>query len=222
MKKNKSSKLHSAKIIVPLSMFFSSIICVSIGFSAWVVPATGDNTFISGDFEADNVETLIPVPDDLDVISFVGQLSSYRYAQGYGFLVDETFVNNTTLSGTCSFNSENARKCFTSYRDNNDKSFQLEIRLRTALSGGFSGNSFVSDSITVSSSNFTNPTQKNQDPTDSTYLSTTFVLVCLDNTSDFNFTFSTNIRYTGSLSSFPNLSSAAFSIELAPKENATT
>lgn len=219
--KSRRNKLNSAKIIIPLSMFFSSIICVSIGFSAWVLPVGGDSTIAPGEFEVDNIEKAIPVPDDLDVISFVGELSSYQYATGYGFVNDDTFVNYTTLSGTCSFNSANATKCFTSYKDSDDKSFQLEVKLRTALSGGFSGNSFVSDSITVSSINFTSPNEKTQDPTDSTYISTTFILTCLNNTSDFNFTFSINLRYTGSLTSFPNLSSAAFSIELSPEENAT-
>ena len=205
---------YKNKILVALVALFTMLMCTSIGFATWIT-TSGDSSAIGGNIEADDVQGgggSTHTPENLDVVT-ISTLNGYQYSTGYGFVNDDVCSNSTSLTGTCLFNSANGKKCFTSFRDT--KSFKLDITLSTSLSGGFSGNNFTSNSISLTSSNFSVSTS---DPVDSTNITTSFTIVCNDNNSDFSFDFAINLTYGGS--SFPNLSSANINIKFEPKENA--
>ncbi len=203
------------KILVALVALFTMLMCTSVGFAAWITTG-GSNATANGTIDADTVEGGggSHTPQNLDVVT-ITQLNPYQYYSGYGFVNDGMFDDDILLSGTCNFNATNGKSCFTSFRNN--KSFKLDVKLTTALSGGFSGQSITSSEITLTSSNFTTATL---DPTDSTDISTTFALTCSDNNSNFTFDFSIKLTYGGALTSFPDLATANIKVEFTPKENA--
>jgi len=206
---------YKNKILVALVALFTMLMCTSVGFATWIT-AGGGSASVNGNIDADDIQGGggSHTPQDLDVVT-ITQVNNYQYYTAYGWVNDGLFDDDVLLTGTCSFNVENGKSCFTSFRDN--KSFKLDVKLTTALSGGFSGNSITSSEITLTSSNFATTTQ---DPVDSTNITTTFALVCNDSNSNFTFDFSIKLTYGGSLTSFPDLASANIKVEFAPKENA--
>ena len=127
---------------------------------------------------------------------------------------DGVFGSSAVLNGTCSFDSTVAQQCIPTFRNN--KSFKLDVVISCTLTDGLSANGFTSSSISLTSDNFTVAAQ---DPTDSETITTTFVITCTDNASDFDFDFSITLNYGNSLSNFPKLSTAGFNILFQPKEN---
>ena len=207
------SKTAGVKRVIPFVAALCSIMCFSVGFSSWVVTG-GSNALAIGQIGVDDIDSGGTAPQNLDVVT-ITTLNGFEYATGYGFNNDGVFTNNTNLTGTCTFNVENGRNCFTSFRS--DKSFKLEIKLSSSLSGGLYSNDFTSDSISLTSSNFT---VSSQNPTDSENITATFVITCTNDSANFTFDFSIHLIWGGaSLTSFPNLQSASFNVEFTPKEN---
>ena len=203
---------YKNKILISLVALFTMLMCISVGFASWIVTG-GSNALALGEIEADDVLTE-PTGESVDVIT-ITSIEKYQYAEGYGFVNGGLYSNNVDLTGTCRFDSENAKSCFDSY--SNNKSFKLTFELTGELDGGLSSNGFSSTNITLSSSNFSSSSHDTiiNDAT----ISTTFTVSCYSNSTDFNFSFSINLKYTGSLSSFPNMGSANLSVNLTPKEN---
>ena len=205
---------YKNKILVALVALFTMLMCTSVGFAAWITTG-GSNSILSGNIDADDVQGGgSHTPENLDVIT-ITNVNDFQYYAGSGFVNDGVYDDDVYLTGTCSFNVTNGKKCFTSFRNNN--SFKLDVQLTTALSGGFSGANITSSEMSLTSTNFT---VGSQNPTDSTNITATFTIACNSNASDFTFDFSVKLTYGGSLSSFPDLSSAAINIEFTPKENA--
>lgn len=205
-------KLSKVKWFAAIISLLSSVMSFSIGFGLWSIQAV-DTDGITGNIQVDTVEEDHGTPQNLDVIT-ISSMNSFSYAAGYGFNIDDVFGNTAYLTGTCSFNAENGKKCFTSFRESN--SFKLDIELSSSLSGGLSSNSFTSNEISLTSSNFT---LSNQDPTDGEKITATFIITCSSNNSNFTFDFSIKLVYGGTLSNFPNLAAAALNVKFTPKEN---
>ena len=203
--KHRSSLMLLAEILGVGSVF-------SIGFSAWFANGGSEGSLSGGAAVAqvnDSTST-----ENLDVIT-ITRLDGFSYAAGYGFDVEHVFTNSVFLTGECSFNATFGRRCFDSFATGN--SFQLDIELTTALSGGFSSQGFSSTNITLNSTNFTTLSAA---PTNGSAITKTFVVVCDSNTTNFTFDFSINLTYGNDLTSFPNMASAQLHISFAPKENA--
>ena len=203
---------YKNKILVALVALFTMLMCTSIGFATWIT-TNGSNSAINGAIDADNVDNggSAHTPENLNVVT-ITTLNGYQYSTGYGFVNDDVISNSTSLTGTCLFNTTNGKKCFTSFRES--KSFKLDVTLSTSLSGGFSANNLASNSISLTSNNFTVAASV---PTSSTTITTSFTITCNSSDSDFSFDFAINLTYSGS--NFPNLSSANFNIKFEPKEN---
>lgn len=189
--------------------------CVSVGFASWVVTG-GSNALALGSFEADDF-TVGSSGQNLDVIQ-ISNLSDYQYATGYGFVNNGVYAETTNLTGSCLFNVQNGKNCFTSFR--NDKSFALDVTLTTSNSfGGFSTNNISMTSISLSSTNFISSSHDTIN--NGTDITTTFNITCADYNEDFTFSFLLTLSWGGSnLSSFPNLSNSNFNIAFLPKESA--
>ena len=198
------------KILVALVALFTMLMCVSVGFATWITTG-GSNSTINGTIEADDVQGG-GGPGNVDVIT-INTLNDYQYKQSYGFVDDGIFGSTLTLSGECTFDSTNAKSCINSYRSN--KKFSLDIELTTALTGGFSANNITGSSMSISSSNFTTASTT---PTSGQSITGTLSATCSDNNSNFTFTFSIVLNWSGSLASFPDMSSAGLSISLLAKE----
>ena len=207
-------KFTKNRLLIPALSGLCVAMCVSVGFATWITTGGGSGN-VFGTINADGIETTAN-PQDLDVVT-ITSLNQFSYATGYGFDNNGIFENNTYLTGVCAFNVTNGKSCFTSFRNN--KSFKLDVELSTSSSfGGFASKSITSDSISLTSDNFTNV---NQDPNDSAAISTTFTITCDSDTANFSFNFSIHLIWGGSnLSSFPDLSSVAMNIKFTPKENA--
>ncbi len=203
------------KILVALVALFTMLMCTSVGFAAWITTG-GSNATANGTIDADTVEGGggSHTPQNLDVVT-ITNVDEYQYYAGNGFVNNGVYDDECYLTGSCSFNATNGKKCFTSFRDSN--SFKLDVELSTTASGGLSGLNITSSEISLTSTNFT---VGSQNPTDSTTITTTFTITCGSNESDFTFDFSVKLVYGETLSSFPDLSSAPISIKFTPKENA--
>ena len=198
------------KILVALVALFTMLMCTSVGFAAWIT--TGGSTgSVNGNIEADDV--IGGGSGDVDVIT-IDSLQDYQYKQSYGFVDDGVFGATVVLTGQCTFDAAAGKQSISSFRNN--KKFGLDVELTTALSGGFSANNMTSSSISLTSSNFTTVSVT---PTSGQSITGTLGATCSDNNSNFTFTFSITLNWTGSnLSSFPDISSAGFSVSLLPKE----
>lgn len=186
----------------------------AVGFSAWLVTGGSDEVSVIAGLRTADIVNATPA-QNLDVIT-ISSLSSFQYAAGYGFVVDGVYGNSITLTGSCSFNAAYGKRCFDSFASDSNKSFLLDFKLSTALTNGFSGNSFASSEVSLTSTNFT---VASQDPADGADITTTFTIACADNTSNFTFDFSVNLTYGGTLTSFPNLASANIGVTFTPREN---
>ncbi|MBR1581697.1 MAG: hypothetical protein IJ656_01560 [Bacilli bacterium] len=195
-------------VLCPVSI----ISLVGLGFSTWAVATQATNN-MTVDLSVGDVITG-GTGEALDVIT-ISSLGNFEYATGYGFVNDGIYADNVDLTGTCLVNTANAKSCFTSYR--NTKSFKLDVSLSTALPNGLNPNGFSSSSMSLTSTNFS---VNDTDPVDGEAITTSFVITCTNTDADFSFDFSLNLKWTGSLSSFPNLASANFNITFTPKENA--
>lgn len=217
MKRNRHRK--QKLFIVLLSTIFT-IGCISIGFSSWTFGSSSLSE-VSGDIYSEDVID-VPIGEDLDVIT-IDRLDDYQFATGYGFVNDGVYSADVYLTGRCTFDSANGKKCFASYKDNNSKSFKLDVELSTSLSGGLRSNGFTSGEIKLESDEFTT---LSQDPVDSVKVSTTFVVNCNQNSSDFSFDFSIKVSFDDNdsvsgvdLTKFPDISSASFQVTFISKEN---
>lgn len=197
------------KILVALVALFTMMMCVSIGFATWIT-AGGSSSDINGTIETDEVTG--GGSGDVDVIT-INSLSDYQYKESYGFVDDGIFGNTLILSGECTFNTVNGKSSISSYRNN--KKFSLNIELITALNGGFSGNNITSSEMSISSDNFVTSTII---PTNNSSIVGTLSVTCTSTDSDFDFSFNITLNWSGTLASFPNISSADFSVILLAKE----
>ena len=202
---------YKNKILVALVALFTMLMCTSVGFATWITTG-GSNASINGNIAADDVMGG-GGSGDVDVIT-ITSLQDYQYKQSYGFVDDGVFGATVVLTGECTFDATAGKQSINSFRNN--KKFSLDVELTTALSGGFSANNMSSSSISLSSSNFTTVSVT---PTSGQSITGTLGATCSDNNSNFTFTFSITLNWTGSnLSSFPDISSAGFSVSLLPKE----
>ena len=200
------------KILVALVALFTTLMCISVGFASWVV-TSGSDALALGQIQADDVDNTAS-GDNVDVIS-ITRMDDLEYGTSYGFVDDGTYKNNVNLSGSCTFDIENGKSCFTSLRSNT-KSFKMEVTLTTALNNGFLSNGFSCDSINLDSDNFASCSHGaiNSDAT----INTTFVISCNDTNLDFSFDFDIHIVWSGS--SFPDLANSLINISFLAKENA--
>lgn len=214
-------KSKKRMIVVPILSLLSSVMCFSIGFSAWSSP---DVYVMGGSFDADTVN---PNPLTLPVIE-ISSLTPFQYTDNRGFVSDGEYVSDGVLQGTCTFDYKNAKKCFDSFTDDTDKSFKLSIALTTNLSGGFSGSGLSSDSITLSSTNFNCENGVLElVPNSSADITSTTQIVCLNNSSNFSFSFSISLKFDDDsnignevdLSAFPTLSDKVIVVSFTPLEN---
>lgn len=203
--KHRSSLMLLAEILGVGSVF-------SIGFSTWLTNGGSEGSLSGGAAVAQvNDSTSI---ENLDVIT-IETINAYSYAKGYGFVNNGLYTNSVNLTGSCSFNATYGARCFDSFSSNG--SFQLDIELTTALSGGFSSQGFSSTNITLNSGNFSTLSAT---PTTGSKITHTFVVACNNNAIDFTFDFSINLTYSNALTTFPNMAAAQLNVVFAPKENA--
>ena len=214
----KMQSLKRKKWLIALLSSLTAVCSFSVGFASWIIPATGDSASVNGTLGADNlVVPVIPAEYKHVITIDEDSLTTFEFSAGHGFVKNGVYANNIDLGGTCTFYYEDGQKCFNSFKNSDTKSFTLEIQLSSSLTGGLYQNNFVSDYALLSSDNFVDV---ETNPTDDTIISTSSDLVCSDNESDFEFTFLINLKWTGSLSNFPDLTDSAITVTLIPMEKA--
>lgn len=200
------------KLLISLVALFTMLMCTSVGFATWITTG-GSNSIVSGNIEADEVYD--GSASGLEIIT-INNLNEYEYNQDYGFVDEGKFGATLQLSGDCSFNSTSARQDINSYRSNS--SFDLEVKLSTAITGGFSANNLSSSLISATSANFVS--SPSVVPTSNQDIIGTMYIQCNNNNTNFDFTFTISLTWTGNdLSLLPDISTAGFSVSLLAKEH---
>ena len=138
------------------------------------------------------------------------EITPFGYSQGYGFVnpTTGTYVNTATLTGTFVFDVSEARDSIDSL--GGSKQFSLKLELTTTAPSSITYDGFLFTGFTNS------PVYKLTSTTSATYnITLTNAEYALDTISC---GFSITLTYSGSLSNFPSLSSATYTIVITPDE----
>ncbi|MCR5184783.1 MAG: hypothetical protein K6C32_01710 [Bacilli bacterium] len=209
----KKSKFQT-KVLVPLIGALCITSPFAIGFSMWAATG-GYDGMASGMFRSDDVNQV-----DNPVKTFTIQNSpSFTALAGRGFLNTSTkeYVNYTTLTWQCSFNSSKASGMIDSLIFNNR--FWCSISITISNTPSLISNFSISD-MTLSNLGTATVIQQNGANTnkDETQINEQWNITNISMSTGIIFTVTVPITYTGSLSNFPNLNTNKITINLLPGE----
>ena len=198
------------KILVALVALFTMLMCTSVGFAAWITTG-GSSGSANGNIEADDYED-IPSGEDANCITNL-KINNFRYSQGNGF-VDENngkYVSSASISGIFAFEVAEAKTAIASLRNN--QQFSLKLELTTSATSNFTYG-------TPTFTGFTNsPVSKTTTSSATVYAAYNITLTSAEYAkTSINCGFSISVSFTGTLSNFPSLESATYSLAITPGE----
>ena len=202
--------LNKNKFLLALVALFTMLMCVSVGFASWLTTSGGTSTNTNGNIGADDyVET---TGGEAYCISNLS-INTFGYAQGYGFVNQETgrYVSSTALTGTFTFDVSEAKLSIDSVTGS--RTFSLKLEFTTSATSNFTYSNLTFTGFTNSpvsksaSSSATASAAYNITLTEAEYAEST--ISC---------GFSITMTYGASLSGFPSLSTATYSVVITPGE----
>lgn len=202
--------LNKNKFLLALVALFTMLMCVSVGFASWLTTGAGTSTNTNGNIGADDyVET---TGGDAYCISNMA-INPFRYAQGCGFVNEETesYASSITLTGTFTFNVSEARTAINSL--GGSRTFSLKIELTTSMTSNFTYTSLTFTGFTNS------PVSKTGSSTATAYAVYNITLTETENSqTTLSLGFSITMTFGGTLSNFPSLSTATYQVAITPDE----
>ena len=205
-------KFTKNRKLIPALSALCVAMCVSVGFATWITTG-GGTANASGNINADDVN----ISDEPVACITNLEFDGFKYYQGYGFVSNNQnsnglYTNTTNFTGTFDFDVSGAKTCISSMAS--DTKLSLKIEFTTSATTNFT---YGAPTI----SGFANtPVEVSTTSTATSYKAYNIIL---DNTeysssSLSNLSFSVSMTYTGSLSAFPSLSDATYSLTITPGE----
>lgn len=206
--KNKLN-INKNKILISLVALFTMLMCVSVGFATWI--ATG-GAFgnIYGNIDTDDYGEASS--GNAYCISDL-TINPLKCAKGYGFVNESngSYSNTVALTGTFTFNVLEAKDAINSLVGSKQFSLLIELNASVTTNFTFDGltftgftNGLVSKTATSTATAYAN---YNITLTNDEYAQTTLERG-----------FSITLTYGGTLSNFPTLESATYSVAITPSE----
>ena len=192
----------------------ASLACLSIGFGDWIIQSSKIN--VAGSIETDDHQSTEVHSSEYIVVNSVSNIG-YNVGRGFNDTTTTEYADNVniTVNGTFQRKRVTDEAAISSLVSDNKMSFKVTISISNTPS---LISQFTIDSLPVTSSYFYSRSAVTSAIKTSTNISQQWNIGYVSPTDNIPFSLTFNIKYNGSLSSFPDLVNNKITIALLPGE----